>query len=113
MAISLLLIALITFLVSIVMIHREMVENGIMKSIGFDTVQLRMQFVSRFMIVAIGGSAVGTIISLLLDGQLINLLFSLVNLAKIPSGVSIFLVISDFVFIVLAAVGSAWLVSGG
>lgn len=112
MCISLFLIALITFLVSIVMIQREMVENGIMKSIGFSSGQLRVQFVSRFLIVAISGSSIGIILSMVLDGQLINLLFSIVNLARVPSGVSGFLLVADFVFIVLAAVASAWLVSG-
>lgn len=99
------------FLVSIVMIHREMVENGIMKSIGFSSGQLRVQFVSRFLIVAIGGSSIGIILNMVLDGQLINLLFSIVNLARIPSGVNGFLLIFDFAFIGLAAVVSAWLVS--
>lgn len=112
MAVSLFLVALVTFLVSIVMIYREITENGIMKSIGFSSGQLRIQFTSRFLIVAMAGGMIGAIISLAFDGRLINLLFSLVNIAKIPSGISMASLFSNFVFLVLAAALSAWWVSG-
>ena len=49
--------------------------------------------------------------SILLDGRLINLLFSLVNIAGINSGVTVRVLITNMLFIVMAASVSAWWVS--
>jgi len=109
--ISLMLIALITFLVAMVVVHRETIHSGIMKSIGFTPRQLRFQFANRFILIAVLGTIIGTSLALALDGRLINLLFSLVNIAQIPSGVSNLLLIIIAGFIILATAFSAYYVS--
>lgn len=109
--ISIILIAAITFLVSLVVAWRETVYGGILKAIGFTPNQLRMQFASRFIFVTLLGSFIGILGSVMLDGRLINLLFSLVNIAGINSGVTIRVLIVNIIFIVLSASVSAWWVS--
>lgn len=109
--ISIILIAAITFLVSLVVAWRETVYGGILKAIGFTPNQLRMQFASRFIFVTLLGSFIGILGSVMLDGRLINLLFSLVNIAGINSGVTIRVLIVNIIFIVSSASVSAWWVS--
>lgn len=109
--ISIILIAAITFLVSLVVAYRETIYGGILKAVGFTPNQLRIQFASRFILVTLIGSLIGMFGSILLDGRLINLLFSLVNIAGINSGVTIRVLITNIVFIVFAASVSAWWVS--
>lgn len=109
--ISIILIAAITFLVSIVVAWRETVYGGILKAIGFTPNQLRIQFASRFILITILGSFIGILGSVILDGRLINLLFRLVNIAGINSGVTIRVLIVNIIFIVLSASVSAWWVS--
>lgn len=109
--ISIILIAAITFLVSLVVACRETIYGGILKAVGFTPNQLRLQFASRFIFVTLIGSLFGMCGSILLDGRLINLLFSLVNIAGINSGVTVRVLIANIVFIVMAASISAWWVS--
>lgn len=109
--ISIILIAAITFLVSLVVACRETIYGGILKAVGFTPNQLRLQFASRFILVTLIGSLFGMCGSILLDGRLINLLFSLVNIAGINSGVTVCVLIVNIVFIVMAASISAWWVS--
>lgn len=110
-AISLFLIGLITFLVSLVVIKRETYQFGIMKSIGFTSGQIRIQFAFRFALVALFGAVLGMGIYGLSDNRLINGLFSIVNIANIPSGTTISSYLFDFLFIMVVAYLCAWIVS--
>lgn len=109
--ISIILIAAITFLVSLIVACRKTIYGGILKAVGFTPNQLRLQFASRFILVTLIGSLIGMSGSILLDGRLINLLFSLVNIVGINSGVTIRVLITNIVFIVFAAFVSVWWVS--
>lgn len=109
--ISVALIAAVTFLISLVVAWRETIYGGILKAVGFTPNQLRIQFASRFILITLAGVAAGMIGSVMLDGRLINLLFSLVHIAGIDSGITVNLLIINMVFILLSASASAWWVS--
>lgn len=109
--ISLVLIATITFLVSIVIIKRETINLGIMKSIGFTSRQARIQFAFRFGIIALLGSIIGMLLNLLSNNGLIDLLFRIVHIVSLPSGLSLVSILFDVFFIVISMGGFAWLVS--
>lgn len=109
--ISLLQIALITFLVSIVIIQRETVNCGIMKSVGFTPGQIRGQFINRFALISLSGSAIGVAASLISNGGLVNFIFSVVNIAQIPSGINPALLMFDILFITVTTVFCSWIVS--
>lgn len=53
---------------------KEKKDIGIFKAIGFTSVQLRLQFAIRFLIVAIIGSALGAVLSVLFSGKMLNVL---------------------------------------
>lgn len=109
--ISLLLISVITLLVSIVVIKRETLELGILKSLGFTSRQIRTQFSLRFVFVALIGSLVGMCLNLISDNILIDSLFGVVNIVSIPNGLSVGSLIFTVCFIVLTTLLFAWLVS--
>lgn len=110
-AISLFLIGLVTFLVSLVVIKRETYNFGIMKSIGFTSKQIRIQFSFRFGLIALVGAVIGMGIYIFSDNNLINGLFSIVNIANIPVGTTINSYLFDFAFIIMVATICAWVVS--
>lgn len=109
--ISLALVWLITFLVSIVVIKRETYNFGIMKSIGFTSKQIRIQFALRFGLIALVGAVIGMGIYGVSDNSLINDLFSIVNIASIPSGTTLSSYLFAVVFITAIAAMCAWVVS--
>lgn len=53
---------------------REKTDIGIYKALGFTSSKLRLQFAIRFLIVAIIGSAFGSIFSILLTGKILSLI---------------------------------------
>jgi len=109
--ISLALIALITLLVAIVITKREVFNFGIMKSIGFTSRQIRTQVTLRFAFIAIIASILGISLYLISNNNLINLLFSVVNIAQIPSGTNAISYLFSTFFILFTTALCTWLVS--
>lgn len=53
---------------------KEKNDIGILKAIGFTSFQLRLQFAVRFLLVAVIGSAIGTVLSVLFSGKMLSML---------------------------------------
>ena len=51
---------------------KEQNDIGIFKAIGFTSVQLRLQFAVRFLIVAMIGSVFGAVLSMLFSGEMLS-----------------------------------------
>ncbi|MGG5331707.1 hypothetical protein IGI46_002866 [Enterococcus sp. AZ163] len=109
--ISLVLITLITYLLSLVLINREFFNFGVMKSIGFTSFQLRVQFVLRFFILGVMGVFFGMIFYWISDNALINTIFSMIHIAQIPSDKSLSLIVFNILYILVLVVGNTWIVS--
>jgi ABC-type antimicrobial peptide transport system permease subunit len=65
---------------------QEKIDIGIYKSVGFRSNDLRLQFALRFLIVAVLGSVLGVMISLLLSGRFILLILSSLEITEFPFG---------------------------
>ena len=61
---------------------RERIDIGIYKSLGFTSGNLRMQFAVRFLIVALVGSAIGTILCAAFSGKLLSRLLRLMGISN-------------------------------
>ncbi len=66
--------------------HRAILQEksniGIYKSQGFDVYKLRLQFAVRFLIVAIAGSAIGSVLSVLFSVRLLNMLLREIGISR-------------------------------
>lgn len=51
---------------------QEKKDIGIYKAVGFTSIQLRLQFAFRFFLIALAGSVLGTVLSVLFSGTLLN-----------------------------------------
>lgn len=109
--ISVLLIILIITLISLVIIAREMLNIGILKSIGFTSLQIRIQIVFRFLVVAFLGTIIGVILNSTVSEKIINKLFSIASISKVPTGVTINVYLLSLLFVLLTTIFSAWLIS--
>lgn len=77
------LIACITVLLCAITIYREITDTGIFKALGFKTIELRLQFTFRFMLIAITGSLLGIALSLLLNEPLLGAMLSSAGIANL------------------------------
>lgn len=64
------------------MFMQEKTDIGIFKALGFTSQNLRMQFAVRFLIVSILGSALGSLLCVLLSGRLLSSVFRLVGITS-------------------------------
>ena len=62
---------------------RERIDIGIYKSLGFTSNNLQMQFAVRFLIVALIGSAIGTILCAAFSGKLLSRLLRLMGISNL------------------------------
>lgn len=65
------------------MFTQERTDIGIFKAIGFTSRKLRFGFAGRFMIVAVIGSALGIVMSILLSAKMLGAIFSLIGISHI------------------------------
>jgi putative ABC transport system permease protein len=82
-ALTFILIACITVLLCMITIYKEITDTGIFKAIGFKTIDLRLQFTFRFMLISILGSFIGTTLSILIVPKLLKGMFSSVGIAEL------------------------------
>lgn len=61
---------------------REKTDIGIFKALGFTSGKLRLQFAVRFLIVAIIGSAFGSLLSMLLSGEVLSKILVTVGISS-------------------------------
>lgn len=78
-----LFVTIITIMLCIITIYREIIDTGIFKAVGFKTMELRLQFTFRFILVSIAGGIIGAILSFLLDGKLEKSLLSSIGIANL------------------------------
>lgn len=62
---------------------QEHTDIGIYKALGFTSGKLRLGFAIRFLIIAIIGSAFGTVLSILFSEKILSQLFKLMGLSKV------------------------------
>ncbi|MDE7156668.1 MAG: FtsX-like permease family protein [Lachnospiraceae bacterium] len=62
---------------------QERTDIGIYKAMGFGSDKLRLQFVIRFLIIALLGSFIGTILSILFSEKMLSLFLSRIGLTKV------------------------------
>lgn len=67
---------------------KERTDIGILKSLGFSSAGLRTQFAFRFMIIAVIGSVIGGVCSMLLTKPLLELLLRMVGVTRIESSIA-------------------------
>ncbi|MBQ2823486.1 MAG: FtsX-like permease family protein [Oscillospiraceae bacterium] len=67
---------------------KERVDTGILKSLGFTSQELRLQFSFRFMIISAVGALAGGIASVLFTKPLLGLLLRIVGLTRIESSIT-------------------------
>ena len=78
-----LFVTVITIMLCIITIYRETTDTGIFKAVVFKTMELRLQFTFRFILVSIVGGIIGAVLSFLLDGKLEKSLISSIGIANL------------------------------
>ena|GEM_PF-3561342 len=111
-ALAVVLVALITFLLSMIAIYRENTDIGIFKSIGFTSGQLRIQFALRFLLISLIGGLFGIILNLVAGNYLLSLIFGLFGVPKVSLSPGAFELMFPVVLVSIIALLAAFLVSG-
>ncbi|MBQ8515344.1 MAG: FtsX-like permease family protein [Ruminococcus sp.] len=62
---------------------QERRDIGIYKALGFTSSQLRLNFAIRFLLIAVIGSIIGVVLSMLFSAQMLGMLLSLIGLSRI------------------------------
>jgi ABC-type antimicrobial peptide transport system permease subunit len=81
-SLTFLLIACITILLCTITLYREILDTGIFKAVGFKAMDLRLQFMFRFTLIAILGGILGTAVGILFDERLIHVMLSSVGITN-------------------------------
>jgi len=105
------LIALITFLLAIIAIYRENADIGIFKAVGFTSVQLRLQFALRFLLVSLTGGVIGIGVSILASDAVVTFIFRFFGLAKVRMDLGTRELLLPFLLVGVISLIAAWLVS--
>lgn len=63
---------------------QEKTDIGIYKALGFTSWNLRLQFAVRFLIVALSGSVLGALFSLLFSGRLLSSILRIIGITSFP-----------------------------
>lgn len=93
------------------MFTQEKTDIGIYKAMGFTSGKLRMQFAIRFLIVAVLGSAIGALLSVLFSGRLLSGLLRSVGITNFVVDFTLFTFIAPIVLICVCFFVFAYFVS--
>ncbi len=91
---------------------QEKIDIGIYKAVGFNALQLRLQFAIRFFMVSLAGSIVGAVLSLLFSGKMLNSVLRVVGITNISVQYTLPTVIVPAAVISVCFFLFAFLVSG-
>ncbi len=108
-----------SILFSLVVVHmvcskafiQERMDIGIYKAIGFISKNLRIQFALRFLIVAVLGSAVGAVLSVLFSGKLLSIFLYNIGITNFESRFTPFTLIAPIMLICVCFFIFAYFVS--
>lgn len=90
---------------------QERMDIGIYKAIGFISKNLRIQFALRFLIVAVLGSAVGAVLSVLFSGKLLSIFLYNIGITNFESHFTPFTLIAPIMLICVCLFIFAYFVS--
>ncbi len=115
-AVLIYVIAAIFIIVTVVMVcgkifGKEKQDYGIYKSLGYTSARLRRQFAVRFVFVAVSGSVIGIILTLLLSDSIIGVIFESFGIANFSADLHIGAAILPVVFMSLVYYVFAYIVS--
>ena len=80
-------------------ITKEKTDNGILKSLGFTSGKLRLQFALRFLFVSFVGGIIGVIVTGLLKNNIMSLILRSIGLTHFEMSQSIFSIVFPVLFI--------------
>lgn len=81
--VTVLFVAVISYMLAKMSIIKETRDIGILKSSGFSTKQIRVQFITRLKMLTVIGASIGIVIGKLYGMKLITPIFSAVGIAKL------------------------------
>ncbi|QSX05725.1 ABC transporter permease [Sedimentibacter sp. zth1] len=87
--ISIIFVLVVAYMVCSKVFFRERKDFGIYKAFGFTSTNLRMQFVLRFLIVAVIGSTIGTILSVIFSKKVIGLVLKMMGITNFNANYSV------------------------
>jgi len=105
------LIALITFLLTIIAMYREYADIAVFKAVGFTSWQLRLQFALRFLLVSLSGGLLGMGLSLLVGDALITFIFRFFGISRMSLNLGPAEALPPILLVSTVALIATWLVS--
>ena len=111
-AIVILFVLVVTFLTAGKLLHAEQKDLGIYRAMGFSAQRLRRSFALRFGIIALLGSALGTILSAVLTDPLVAALMRMEGISNFSSQPGIGTVLFPGVVVLFLFAAFAWLIAG-
>ena len=111
-AIVILFVLVVTFLTAGKLLHAEQKDLGIYRAMGFSAQRLRRSFALRFGIIALLGSALGTILSAVLTDPLVAVLMRMEGISNFSSQPGIGTVLFPGAVVLLLFAAFAWLIAG-
>ena len=109
---TIVLAALVTFLLAIIAIYRENTDIGIFKSVGFTAKQLRRQFAVRFLLVSLTGGLMGALLIILAGNALASFIFGFFGVPDVRLAYDILNLLMSIFMVCVITMFAAWLVSG-
>lgn len=111
------IVAVIFVLVAIALVCgkifiREKKDIGIYKAIGFTSTSLRLQFAMRFVVVAMVGSMLGTMLSIAFTNKCMLILLSAAGISKFHTTINLLIIGRPVLFMLVVYFLSAYLLSG-
>ncbi|MFJ7920284.1 ABC transporter permease [Lysinibacillus fusiformis] len=100
---AIILVAFISFLLSMIAIQREVLDMAIFKAIGFSSTQLRFQFALRFMFASLVGGIIGAGISFLFSPKLIEIALLATGIARIDTNITLLSIVISVVSTAMVA----------
>lgn len=111
-AVSILFVFVVVIMVCGRMLLKEQQDFGIYKAQGFTSINLRLQFAFRFLVVAIVGSLLGVIFNILWSDKMMSVLLWNVGISNYESNYSVFAIIIPSTLISLCFFVFAYLIAG-
>jgi ABC-type antimicrobial peptide transport system permease subunit len=99
MAIAIFLSSLITLLVTQIAVHREQADMGALKACGYSTLQLRRQFVLRFVLVSAMGCIAGLALALAFSDKTMSAVLGLAGVFSYAADKSLIMLLGPVVFL--------------
>lgn len=81
-----LITSIITMLLAFIVIHKENNELGVYKTLGYGTLQMRLQFAARFGLVTCIGALIGSVLYSIFGANLIQLMLKSIGIGEINIG---------------------------